>query len=139
MHVNRQFASSTTPFKRLPCHEMNQNERLENVSSDYGETSYCCFRSHGFRAIHARDALPQGGARRGGSGGPLDTLQQGRETDRGTRGSRLCQPTIPPQGGLPPAGDETMAEIPRASLIFDWNRLDGFHFRHKPDFELHFE
>jgi 2-isopropylmalate synthase len=32
-----------------------------------------------------------------------------------------------------------MAETPQSELIFDWNRLDGFNFRHKPDFELNDE
>jgi 2-isopropylmalate synthase len=32
-----------------------------------------------------------------------------------------------------------MASIPSSQLIYDWNKLDGFEFRHKPDFELNDE
>ena len=32
-----------------------------------------------------------------------------------------------------------MAATPRSPLIFDWNRLEGFEFRHKPDLELNDE
>ena len=32
-----------------------------------------------------------------------------------------------------------MAVTPRSPLIFDWNRLEGFAFRHKPDLELNDE
>ncbi|MFQ5601121.1 MAG: LeuA family protein [Candidatus Krumholzibacteriia bacterium] len=32
-----------------------------------------------------------------------------------------------------------MAEMPRSSLVFDWNKLDDFQFRHKPDLELNDE
>ncbi|HZM15467.1 MAG TPA: LeuA family protein [Candidatus Krumholzibacteria bacterium] len=32
-----------------------------------------------------------------------------------------------------------MAATPHSALIFDWNRLEGFEFRHKPDLELNDE
>ena len=32
-----------------------------------------------------------------------------------------------------------MAATPRSALIYDWNRLEGFEFRHKPDLELNDE
>ena len=32
-----------------------------------------------------------------------------------------------------------MATVPRSPLIYDWNKQDGFEFRHKPDFELNDE
>lgn len=32
-----------------------------------------------------------------------------------------------------------MSHVPESSLIYDWNKVDGFEFRHRPDFELNDE